>query len=76
MYFYNLIMQLLTDELIDQVGDRAPHAPQDTDSHEGTEANFSSGGISGFSSGDFFFSGGRVSVHGVSPIIWYLLCLV
>jgi hypothetical protein len=60
------------DELIDQEGNRTPDAGQGADGHDGAETDFSGGGLSGFSCpGDSFFSGGGMSVHGVSP---YVVC--
>jgi hypothetical protein len=58
-------------ELIDQKGDRAPHAGDGGDGHDGAEADFRGAGLSGFSClGDSFCSGGGgLGVHGVSPML-------
>ena len=60
--------------MIDQEGDRPPDAGQGADGHDGAEADFSSGGLSGFGclSGSFF-GGGGVSVHDVSPMCMYVV---
>ena len=66
------LCSISADELTDQEGDRPPDAGDGGNGHDGTEADFSGGGLSGFSSlGDSFFGGGGVGVHGVSPMLLF-----